>query len=101
MKQQNIDLKIEGYMYDEDTIQPVDICTIFANAIDNAIEGALKEDNKNKRFINIFIKENKNFVFTKIINNKYLKELPFILETPNDLDGYKQEIKILRENFLN
>ena len=38
---------------------------------------------------------------TKIINNKYLKELPFILETPNDLDGYKQEIKILRENFLN
>ena len=38
---------------------------------------------------------------TKIINNKYLRELPFILETPNDLDGYKQEIKILRENFLN
>ena len=38
---------------------------------------------------------------TKIINNKYLKDLPFILETPNDLDGYKQEIKILRENLLN
>ena len=38
---------------------------------------------------------------TKIIKNKYLRELPFILETPNDLDGYKQEIKILRENFLN
>lgn len=74
MKQQNIDLKIEGYMYDEDTIQPVDICTIFANAIDNAIEGALKEDNKNKRFINIFIKENKNFVFTKIINNMVMVE---------------------------
>ena len=32
----------------------------------------------------------------KIINNPRLKNLPFILETPNDLDGYKEEIKLLR-----
>lgn len=35
----------------------------------------------------------------KIINNKYLKGLPFILETPNDIDGYKKEIEFLRENY--
>lgn len=36
----------------------------------------------------------------RIINNKYLRTLPFILETPNDIDGYKSEISILRENFI-
>ena len=32
----------------------------------------------------------------RIINHKKLKELPFILETPNDLAGWAQEIKLLR-----
>ena len=36
----------------------------------------------------------------KIINNKYLRELPFILETPqNDLNGYADEISMLREFY--
>ena len=34
--------------------------------------------------------------FEKIINHPYLRDLPFNLETPNDLDGYAQEIKLLR-----
>lgn len=33
----------------------------------------------------------------KIINHPYLKELPFVLETPNELDGYKEEISLLKE----
>lgn len=37
-----------------------------------------------------------------IINNKKLHNLPFYLETPNrSLDGYKDEIKILHENYKN
>lgn len=37
-----------------------------------------------------------------VINHPYLKELPFILETPNDLEGYAKEIEILRKNdFVN
>ena len=32
----------------------------------------------------------------RIINHEKLKELPFILETPNDLTGWAQEIKLLR-----
>ena len=35
----------------------------------------------------------------RIINHPLLRELPFYLETPNELDGYAEEIKILRENF--
>ena len=36
---------------------------------------------------------------TKVINHPQLKHLPFFLETPNDLDGYKKEIGLLRERF--
>lgn len=35
-----------------------------------------------------------------IINHPKLKHLPFILETPNDLSGWKQEIELLRSNCL-
>lgn len=34
-----------------------------------------------------------------VINDPKLKDLPFFLETPNDLDGYKAEITLLRENY--
>lgn len=33
---------------------------------------------------------------TAVINHPYLRTLPFILETPNDHDGYAQEISLLR-----
>lgn len=35
----------------------------------------------------------------KVINHPALRELPFILETPNDIDGYAREINFLRENY--
>lgn len=34
-----------------------------------------------------------------IINHPLLKGLPFNLETPNDLEGYKREIEILRREY--
>lgn len=34
--------------------------------------------------------------FKKFVNDKRLKEIPIILETPNDLEGYKREIKLIR-----
>lgn len=37
--------------------------------------------------------------FERIINHPALKELPFYLETPNELDGYKCEIELLREKY--
>lgn len=35
----------------------------------------------------------------RVINHPALKNLPFILETPNDWNGYKNEIEILRKNY--
>lgn len=34
--------------------------------------------------------------FENIVNNKYLKDLPMFLETPNELDGYAKEIALLK-----
>ena len=33
---------------------------------------------------------------TRIINHPALKDLPFFLETPNDVDGYAREIALLK-----
>lgn len=35
--------------------------------------------------------------FARIINHPQLKDLPFFLETPNELDGYVKEIALLKE----
>ncbi len=38
---------------------------------------------------------------TRIINHPKLCNIPFFLETPNDLDGYEKEIEILRSLYDN
>jgi deoxyribonuclease-4 len=38
--------------------------------------------------------------FIRMINHPKLKDLPFILETPNEVSGYAQEIKRMREAYL-
>ena len=35
----------------------------------------------------------------RVINQPRLKQLPFFLETPNDLDGYAREIALLRSHY--
>lgn len=37
--------------------------------------------------------------FVNIINNRRLQGLSFILETPNELDGYRDEIALLRSHY--
>ena len=39
-------------------------------------------------------------VFIKIINHPKLRHLPFFLETPIDLAGHAQEIKFLRQGYI-
>jgi len=36
---------------------------------------------------------------SKVINHPKLKKLPFYLETPNEIDGYAKEIKMLKEAY--
>ena len=38
--------------------------------------------------------------FVRIINHSLLRELPFYLETPNDVEGYGREIALLKEEYL-
>lgn len=35
----------------------------------------------------------------RVINNEHLRGLPFILETPNDIEGYAEEISFLKRNY--
>lgn len=37
---------------------------------------------------------------TRVVNHPALSELPFYLETPNELDGYAREIRMMRERYL-
>ncbi|MDE7390256.1 MAG: deoxyribonuclease IV [Lachnospiraceae bacterium] len=36
---------------------------------------------------------------TEFINHKAIRDLPIVLETPNDLDGYKKEIELLKSVY--
>ena len=36
---------------------------------------------------------------TRVINHPKLRDLPFFLETPNELEGYGKEIKLLRSLY--
>ena len=35
----------------------------------------------------------------RIINHPLLREIPFFLETPNDIDGYRKEIELLKSLY--
>ncbi|MDF2514231.1 MAG: endonuclease, partial [Herbinix sp.] len=37
--------------------------------------------------------------FARIINHPALRELPFYLETPNEIEGYAQEIRLLKSLY--
>ena len=45
-----------------------DICSIFGNALDNALENAIMIGNEKKRLIHISVSEQKRFIFIKIAN---------------------------------
>lgn len=38
-------------------------------------------------------------ILSNVINHEATRGIPFILETPNELDGYKQEIELLRNKY--
>ncbi|MFV0363732.1 MAG: GHKL domain-containing protein [Suipraeoptans sp.] len=51
-----------------DFLHVTDICSIFGNALDNALENAIMIGNEKKRLIHISVSEQKGFVFVKIAN---------------------------------
>ena len=98
----------------------LDTCHVFDAGYDivNNLNGVLCEFDKIigiKRLKAIHLNDSMNFLgchkdrhqkigqgaiginaITRIINDSRLKNLPFLLETPNDIDGYAYEIKMLK-----
>ena len=101
----------------------LDTCHIFDAGYDivNNLDGVLKEFNSViglDRLKAVHLNDSKNAMGShkdrhetigngniglsamfKIVNHPLLQGLPFCLETPNDADGYKKEIQMLRENI--
>mgnify|MGYP000809533582 FL=1 len=98
----------------------LDTCHVFDGGYDivNDLDGVLEEFDRVvgiDRLKALHINDSKNILgshkdrhekigqgnigiaaFENIVNNKYLKDLPMFLETPNELDGYAQEIALLK-----
>ncbi|MGN1405240.1 MAG: ATP-binding protein [Erysipelotrichaceae bacterium] len=67
-KDENIEFTVESYFGDFGFIDDLDLCSIFANALDNAIEACEKcEDNS--RFITLRYNESEAFILVSIINS--------------------------------
>lgn len=67
-KEHGIVFEVSGYFHSELKLSALEICTIFSNAIDNAIEENLKIEDKSKRHINIEIKQTENFFVVSFEN---------------------------------
>ena len=75
-----------------DYIHVIDICTIFGNALDNAIEHVVMIPEKEKRLIHVSVSQKKNFVFIKVENyceNEIIKnEHQLISTTKSDKQNH-------------
>lgn len=59
-EQNHIALTIEGQFTSKLKVEPIDLCTIFTNAIDNAIEANMKCSDEKQRYLKVIIKSAQN-----------------------------------------
>lgn len=74
-------------------MNPVDLYTLFGNALDNAIEAVRKLESKEKRVIDIMLYERQSFLMLQIVNPmcgevKFEDGLPLTTKTKNGYHGY-------------
>lgn len=69
MEKNHISFELKGLFGENLLIKPVYICTIFANAIDNAIEACIKIEEISHRRIDIEIKNSRNFLVLSFRNS--------------------------------
>lgn len=67
MKEMSIDFKTDGVVDGGLHMKPMDVCSIFANALDNAIEASSKTGDK--AWVDLNIKRNEKFFIIKIANS--------------------------------
>lgn len=114
---------IDGVNYNENLGICIDSCHLYSSGYDivNDLDGVLEEIDKiigldrvkavhlNDSKVEFNSNKDRHEVIGKgtigleaiinIINHPLLKNLPFNLETPNELDGYKKEIEMLRKEY--
>ena len=66
MKENNIRFTCDGVVDGGLNMKPTDMCSVFANALDNAIEAALQS---NEPFVSMEIKRSPKFFVIKITNS--------------------------------
>lgn len=67
-KKKEIHFEIEGRMPDAAQLEAIDICTIFSNALDNAIEAVTLIPDVQKRWINLKIQNQGEILFLQFTN---------------------------------
>ena len=75
------------------SMNPVDLYTLFGNALDNAIEAVRKLESKEKRVIDIMLYERQSFLMLQIVNPmcgevKFEDGLPLTTKAKNGYHGY-------------
>ncbi|MCI2062916.1 MAG: deoxyribonuclease IV [Eubacteriaceae bacterium] len=115
---------IDGTHYDEMLGVCLDTCHVFDGGYDirNDLDAVLEEFDRIiglDRLKAVHLNDSKNTLgshkdrhekigkgnlgidtFRSVINHPALRDLPFYLETPNDLEGYKNEIAMLRSFYV-
>ena len=74
-KHQGIDISIHAEYPKDCKIEPVDLCTILTNLLDNAIEACEKQSNGTKKIIKVTIRRIHQFIIIRISNTSIAKPL--------------------------
>lgn len=78
MEEIGIEFSLDGVVDGGFGMKPVDVCSIFANAIDNAIEACEKLPKDSKKWIQLSIKKTDQFFQVKLKNTMPSDEAPQI-----------------------
>ena len=68
MQKEGIQFEIDGVLDRGLDWKPMDVCKVFANAVDNAIEACIKIEKKENRKINVILKRTKQFYSIEMTN---------------------------------
>ena len=79
MEEEGIDFSLEGVLDGGLGMKPVDVCSIFANALDNAIEACEKIPKDLDRWIKLSVKRTDKFFLIKLKNTMDMEEKTHIL----------------------
>ena len=86
MEEEGIDFSVDGFIEGGFGMKPVDVCGVFANALDNAIEACEKIPEEKERWIRLSIKETGD-TFQVILQNT-MGEDRVVSKKDKGLHGY-------------